>query len=92
MGPVGFEPTTNQLCTPPQLSLPLSGLWAGLSLHPLAGCLPSSLYTFTAIRRRLARDYRFHAEVGFPEFDRILYRVSPVEALCGVPYPAHIRT
>jgi len=45
MGPRGFEPRTDRLCIPLQLSLPLSSLWAGLSLHPV-GCLPSSLYTF----------------------------------------------
>jgi hypothetical protein len=58
MGPVGFEPTTKRLCIPPQLSLPLSGLWAGLSLHPgvlLPRGLPSSLYTFPVLG--LARDY-----------------------------------
>ncbi len=37
MGPVGFEPTTKRLCIPPQLSLPFSGSWAGLSLHPFQG-------------------------------------------------------
>jgi len=51
MGPAGFEPATNRLCIPLQLSLPLSGLWAGLSLHPYSkyGCLPSSLYTFLRV-------------------------------------------
>ena len=33
VGPVGIEPTTKRLCIPLQFSLPLSGLWAGLSLH-----------------------------------------------------------
>jgi len=33
MGPAGFEPATNRLCIPLRLSSPLSGLWAGLSLH-----------------------------------------------------------
>ncbi len=34
VGLVGFEPTANRLCIPLQLLLPLSSLWAGLSLHP----------------------------------------------------------
>jgi hypothetical protein len=34
MGPAGFEPATKRLCIPLQLSLPLVGLWAGLSLRP----------------------------------------------------------
>ena len=34
MGPPGFEPGTNQLCIPLRFSPPLSGSWAGLSLHP----------------------------------------------------------
>lgn len=35
VGMAGFEPATNRLCTPLQLSLPLSSLWSGLSLHPI---------------------------------------------------------
>lgn len=34
VGVDGLEPSTNQLCVPLQLSLPLSGLRSGLSLHP----------------------------------------------------------
>ncbi len=35
VGPEGIEPSTKRLCIPLQLSLPLSGLWAGLSLRPI---------------------------------------------------------
>ena len=57
VGMVGFEPTTNQLCAPLQLSLLLSNLWSGLSLHPSGdGCLPFSLYTFPLVKADLARD------------------------------------
>jgi hypothetical protein len=50
------------------------------------GYLPSSLYTFTAHSQRLARDYPIVAEVGFPEFDRMYYRIASVEALCCLSY------
>lgn len=40
------------------------------SLFTPVGYLPSSLYTFISLRRRLARDYPALADVGFPEFDR----------------------
>jgi hypothetical protein len=58
VGPVGIEPTAKRLCIPLQFLLPLSSLWAGLSLHPGQGCLPSSLYTFP--RWGLARDYHIN--------------------------------
>src|SRR2546421_2234032 len=87
MGPGGFEPPTNQLCVPLQLSLPLSSLWSGLSHYP-DGYLPSSLYTFTPILGRLARDYPTAMGVGFPEFDRFSYGIPSTEALCALPYPA----
>ncbi|SRR5581483_4117013 len=69
VGLAGFEPATRRLCFPPQLSLPLSGLWSGLSLHPIRnGGLPSSLYTFPLTRAWLG--ITMSAELGFPEFDR----------------------
>ncbi len=68
MGPAGFEPATNRLCIPLQLSPPLSGLWSGLSLHPWEGCLPSSLYTFLAAEAWFG--ITISSEVGFPEFGR----------------------
>jgi len=67
VGPVGFEPTTNQLCLPLQLSLPLSNLWSGLSLYP-EGYLPYSLYTFPYKRTWLGIASLWSR--GFPEFDR----------------------
>ena len=84
MGPVGFEPTTNRLCVPLQLSLPLSGLWSGLSLHPSeeGACrLVSTPSSGTA--GGLARDYHCHIYVasGFPEFDRL----SPGDYSPGSP-------
>ena len=56
----GFEPRTNGLCLPLRLSLRSDrrssrSLWPGLSLRFKR--LPSSLYTFPAERRGLARDY-----------------------------------
>jgi hypothetical protein len=69
VGLAGFEPATRRLCFPPQLSLPLSGSWSGLSLHPiLNGGLPSSLYTFPLARAWLG--ITMSADLGFPEFDR----------------------
>ena len=67
MGRDGFEPSTYRLCLPLQFSLPLSGLWSGLYLHPF-GCSPSSLYTF--ILRCLARYYHFK---GFTEFEEFFF-------------------
>jgi hypothetical protein len=56
----GFEPRTNGLCLP---ATPFAAfdhamtqsLWSGLSLRFTR--LPSSLYTFLAFKRDLARDY-----------------------------------
>src|SRR5579871_532976 len=84
MGPVGFEPTTNQLCSPLPLSRPLSGLWAGLSLYPRGVPAVESLHLRFPVKR-LARDYRIAADVGFPEFDRLYprdrSRESPMQSI-----------
>src|SRR5262249_2231345 len=56
-----------------------------LSSSP-AGCLPSSLYTFVS-RRDAWLGITLSDDVGFPEFDRMLYSVSAVEAPCTPPYP-----
>src|SRR5437588_4745719 len=86
MGPVGFEPTTNQLCVPPQLLLPLSGSWAGLSLHP-DGRLPSSLYTFVFQRRRLAREYHIRSGTqASPNLTGYNRRIAPPAALLPSSY------
>ena len=55
VGPRGVEPRTNGLCLPLQLSLPVSGLWSGLSL--VITTYPYSLYTFQMQAFGLARDY-----------------------------------
>jgi predicted nucleic acid-binding Zn ribbon protein len=85
MGPAGFEPATNRLCIPLQLSLPLSGLWAGLSLHPPEqGCLPSSLYTFLSTEAWLG--ITISCDLGFPEFDRFHLEITPQAALGSKSY------
>jgi len=81
VGPPGFEPRTNRLCIPLQLSLPLSGSWAGPSLYPAARVpavwslhlprLDSGLGSGLPYRR---------SDVGFPEFDRCLQKITPLEA------------
>ena len=83
MGPAGFEPATNRLCIPLQLSLPLSGLWAGLSLHPIMGYLPSSLYTFLA---EAWLGITVSHDLGFPEFDRFHLKITPQAAPCRKSY------
>ncbi len=59
VGPAGLEPATNRLCIPLQLSLPLSGLWSGLSLHPRGMPAVQSLHLFPECftSGNLARDY-----------------------------------
>ena len=54
VGPRGVEPRTNGLCLPLQLSLPVSGLWSGLSL--VFTTYPYSLYTFQTSLFGFARD------------------------------------
>src|SRR5581483_5461316 len=72
MGPVGFEPTTNQLCFPLQLSLSLSSLWAGLSLYPEGVPAVESLH-LRLLEEALGSGLPYPVEdVGFPEFDRCL--------------------
>lgn len=57
VGLPGVEPGTNGLCLPLQLSLPLSGLWSGLSL---TFRFARTVSTPSLISQGLARDY--HAE------------------------------
>ena len=78
LGPTGYASHL-------QLSLPLSGLWAGLSLHPTyrlrrAGAC-RLVSTPSPVRRSLARDYpTYSTGLGFPEFDRYHLRISPQAA------------
>ena len=83
MGPPGFEPGTDRLCIPLQLSLPLSGLWAGLSLRPRPKRWGACRLVSTPSLMGLARDYHFRdiADLGFPEFDRYHLKVSLQAAL-----------
>jgi hypothetical protein len=70
VGPAGFEPATKRLCIPPQLSLPLSGLWAGLSLHP-GDALPGACRPVSTPSHRWAwLGITIPCGSGFPEFDR----------------------
>jgi len=55
VGEAGFEPATNRLCVPLQLSLPLSSLRSGLSLHPRG--MPAVQSLHLVARATLARDY-----------------------------------
>jgi len=87
MGPAGFEPATERLCIPLQLSLPLSGLWAGLSLHPRPGCLPFSLYTFLITEAWLG--ITTSCDSGFPEFGRCHQKIALRAALCRDSYLAY---
>ena len=77
MGPAGLEPATYRLCVPLQFSLPLSGLWSGLSLHPLTvsklGCLPSRLYTFL---KEAWLGITISFDLGFPEFDKFHLKIT----------------
>ncbi len=67
--------------------------WTIPSPPPKAlGRLPSSLYTFPI--KGLARDYHigrylYRCDLGFPEFDRFHYRVSPIAALDKLAYPMY---
>lgn len=80
VGREGIEPSTNRLCVPLQLSLPLSSLWSGLSLYPpLCGYLPYSLYTFPALSERAGFGSGLPF-IGFPEFDRIYLPVTLVSS------------
>lgn len=57
VGPVGLDPATKALCLPLQVSLLLSNLWAGLSLHESKLVLAvKSLHVPTTVG--FARDYR----------------------------------
>ncbi len=67
VGPPRVELGTNGLCVPRQLSLPVSGLWSGLSL--VFTTYPYSLYTFQTSLPGLARDYHAANSRGFPDFE-----------------------
>jgi hypothetical protein len=88
VGPPGFEPGTNRLCIPLQLSLPRG--FCGLdypftlALGLALGCLPSSLYTFPDWAW-LGITLSDAAELGFPEFDRFHREVSLSAALDESP-------
>jgi len=100
MGPLGFEPRTDRLCIPLQLSLPLWGLWAGLSLHPSRVPAVQSLHlplqsaTTTSSRWR-PRGHglgAFSGQRGLARDYRILrfrlpriWQVSPVDYSTGSP-------
>jgi hypothetical protein len=78
MGPAGFEPATNRLCIPLRFSPPLSGLWAGLSLHPdIRPRVPAiqSLHLPASCELGSGLPYH-HVGLGFPEFDRYHLPVS----------------
>ena len=66
VGPPRVELGTNGLCVPLQFSLPVSGLWSGLSL--VFTTYPYSLYTFQTLLFGLARDCHARSR-GFPEFE-----------------------
>jgi len=85
VGPAGFEPATNRLCVPLQLSLPLSGLRSGLSLHPRGMPAVQSLH-LSWHGQDLARDCHCLAAPGFPEFDRIYLLVAQQAALNILAY------
>lgn len=61
VGLPGVEPGTNGLCVPLQFSLPLSGLWSGLSL---TFRLARTVSTPSLISQGLARDYHAKAEAS----------------------------
>ena len=82
MGPAGFEPATKRLCIPPQLSLPLSGLWAGLSLRPEGAPAVQSLHL---PRYEAWLGITMPCGEGFPEFDRVHLGIAPQAAHLSRP-------
>ena len=90
IGPEGFEPPTNQLCIPLRLSPPLSGSWAGLSLHPRGMSAIESLHL--PLSKKVKKEAwlgitMLSPSAGFPEFDKF----APVSCLAGGPAgAAHI--
>ena len=66
-----------------QLSLPLSGLWSGLSLAFTAR--PYSLYTF--LLRGLARDHHAYAEASpnLSDSTKGQSQLTPRQPICSVP-------
>jgi len=74
VGVEGIEPSTKRLCVPLQLSLHLSVLWSGLSLHRtiiVGAC--HTVSTPFPFAWDLARDYHLK---GFPDFDKIYLPVA----------------
>ena len=54
------------------------------------GCLPSSLYTFPIrawLGITISSNVSIGCDLGFPEFDRCHYRVSPIAAPDKLAYP-----
>ena len=80
VGRAGFEPATNRLCAPLQLSLPLSSLWSGLSLHPPRMPAVQSLHLSPDMTSGdLARDY--HVYQASPNLTGYTYRLPDKQPL-----------
>ncbi len=69
VGPPGFEPGRDRLCFPLRLSPPLSGSWAGLSLHPITGVC--RLVSTPSPSQELGSGSPCFFDAGFPEFGRM---------------------
>ncbi len=81
VGVPGLEPGTNRLCLPLQLSLPLSSLRSGLSLHPILNLDACHTVSTPSHKMGLARDCQLPAgSKGFPEFDKIYLLVAQVSS------------
>jgi hypothetical protein len=80
----GFEPLTFGLCLPSTTFVAQTRrvqfvVWTFPSPSAfLLGCLPSSLYTFRIIPKKLFGLARDHHTKGFPEFERRSYKSFPL--------------
>jgi hypothetical protein len=90
VGLPGVEPGTNGLCVPLQFSLPLSGLWSGLSL---TFRLARTVSTPSLITQGLARDYHAKAEASpnLSDSTKEQSELTPRQPIPSLPCPEGFR-
>ena len=90
VGLPGVEPGTNGLCVPLQFSLPLSGLWSGLSL---TFRLARTVSTPSLITQGLARDYHAKAEASpnLSDSTKEQSKLTPRQPIPSLPCPEGFR-